>query len=60
MIFYGFKIKIMNDKEKLAMYILNKAIEEFYKKAPSARFDDIPNSVFIDAMIKYGQEVVKK
>jgi len=50
----------MNDREKLAMYILNKAIEEFYKKAPNARFDDIPNSVFIDAMIKYGEEVVKK
>ena len=42
----------MNDKEKLAMYILNKAIEEFYKKAPNFRFEDIPNSVFIDAMIK--------
>ena len=50
----------MNDKEKLAMYIFNKAIKEFYKKAPSARFIDVPNSVFIDAMIKYGEEVVKK
>tara|TARA_R110002153_G_scaffold174374_1_gene327565 strand:- start:450 stop:614 length:165 start_codon:yes stop_codon:yes gene_type:complete len=49
----------MNDKEKLAMYILNKAIEDFYKKSPCARFDDIPNSVFMDAMIKYGEEVVK-
>lgn len=49
----------MNDKEKLASYILNKAIEEYYKKAPSARFEDIPNSVFIGAMIKYEEEAVK-
>tara|TARA_R110002020_G_scaffold454902_1_gene670886 strand:- start:423 stop:581 length:159 start_codon:yes stop_codon:yes gene_type:complete len=47
----------MSDKEKLAMYILNKAIEEFYKKHQWAEFDDIPNSVFIDAMIKYGEEL---
>jgi|TARA_R110000803_G_scaffold54067_1_gene110634 hypothetical protein len=50
----------MKNKEKLALDILNNAIEEFYKKAPSARFDDIPNSVFIDAMIKYGKAIVKK
>ena len=50
----------MNDKEKLATCILDKAIKEFYKKAPMARFEDIPNSVFIDAMIKYGEEVLEK
>lgn len=50
----------MDNKEKLAMYILDMHIKEFYKKSPNARFDDIPNSVFIDAMVEYGQEVLKK
>ena len=44
----------MTKKEKLASDILKNTIAEFYKRSPRARFDDIPNSVFIDAMIKYG------
>ena len=50
----------MSNKEKLAMYILTKAIEDFYKKSPSAIFEDVPNSVFIDTMIKYGKKVSEK
>lgn len=40
-----------NDKAKI---ILDKHIQNFYKKNPNTRFDDIPNKVFIEAMIEYG------
>ena len=36
-----------------ARNILDNHIQNFYKKHPTARFDDIPNDVFIEAMIEY-------
>ena len=40
-----------------AKKILDKHIQNFYKKNPMARFDDIPNNVFLEAMIEYGNLV---
>jgi len=42
-----------------AKKILDKHIQNFYKKNPMARFDDIPNKVFLEAMIEYGNLVKK-
>ncbi|WP_443633615.1 hypothetical protein ABXT64_01425 [Candidatus Marifrigoribacter sp. Uisw_064] len=42
-----------------AKKILDKHIQNFYKKNRMARFDDIPNKVFIEAMIEYGNLVKK-
>ncbi len=39
--------------------ILDKHIKYFYDKNKSARFDDIPLSIFIEAMEEYAQEQVK-
>ena len=45
----------MNEAKK----ILDKHIQNFYKNDPMARFDDIPNKVFLEAMIEYGNLVKK-
>jgi len=37
------------DRKKLNE-ILDKHIQKFFAKAPTARFDDVPNETFIDAM----------
>lgn len=42
-----------------AKKILDKHIQRFYKKNPTARFEDIPNKVFLEAMIEYGNLVKK-
>ena len=42
-----------------AKKILDKHIQNFYEKNRMARFDDIPNKVFIEAMIEYGNLVKK-
>ena len=49
------KLATMEEAKK----ILDKHIQNFYKKNPMARFDDIPNKVFIEAMIEYGRLVKK-
>ena len=53
--FTDLKTKTMEEAKK----ILYKHIQNFYKKNPMARFDDIPNKVFIEAMIEYGRLVKK-
>tara|TARA_B110000285_G_scaffold217789_1_gene266551 strand:+ start:126 stop:263 length:138 start_codon:yes stop_codon:yes gene_type:complete len=42
-----------------AKKILSKHIQDFYKKNPRARYDDIPFKVFVEAMIEYGDSVKK-
>ena len=37
------------DRKKLNE-ILDKHVQKFFKKAPTARFDDVPSETFIDAM----------
>jgi hypothetical protein len=37
------------DRKKLNE-ILDKHVQKFFKKAPAARFDDVPSETFIDAM----------
>ena len=43
-----------------AQEYLSNSIAEFYKKNPMARFDDIPNSLFVEAMESYHQERMKE
>lgn len=49
------KTKTMEEAKK----ILDKHIQKFYKNNPMARFNDIPDKVFIEAMIEYGNLVKK-
>ena len=47
---------ITKDLEE-AKKILSNHIQDFYKKNPRARYDDIPFRIFVDAMIEYGNLV---
>ena len=53
------KLEVMPNIVTDPKEILHKCIQNFYKSNPLARFEDIPNKVFIEAMQMYADDQLR-